>query len=273
MSLPFFQIDAFSSAPFGGNPAAVVLLDEARPDDWLQSVAMENNLSETAFVLPMKSGTFPLRWFTPTIEVDLCGHATLAAAHALWESETVAANQQIEFETRSGKLSVAKRDNQIQMDFPITPVTIAEPPAGLLTSFQTNGQPLNPVAVLKSAFDYIVVVDKESTVRNVVVDFRKLATIDARGVTVTAIADPTSAYDIVSRFFAPAAGVDEDPVTGSAHCALIDYWSQKLNHNKLTGFQASSRGGMVKIEKRADRAILTGEAVTVIRGEWRSPQI
>lgn len=266
MSLPFFQVDAFSSKPFGGNPAAVVLLDRERSDDWLQSVAMENNLSETAYVLPMKDGLFSLRWFTPSIEVDLCGHATLAAAHALWESETVTGDQAITFQTRSGRLSVRKNNNQIQMNFPVTPLTPTEPPDGLLSSFQAAGQPLNATAVLMSAYDYIIVVKDEASVRSLTVDFRQLANIQVRGVAVTAGADLASAYDFVSRFFAPAAGVDEDPVTGSAHCALIDYWSRELNSNKLTGYQASARGGIVKIEKQEDRAILTGDAVTVIRG-------
>lgn len=267
MSVSFFQIDAFTSKPFGGNPAAVVLLDTEHSDNWLQAVAMENNLSETAFVLPKNDGTFPLRWFTPTTEVDLCGHATLAAAHALWESKSVATNEAIDFETRSGKLTVTKQGNQIQMNFPVTPVTPSDAPQGLLASFQVKDQPLNPIAVLRSTFDYMIVVDDESMVRNVAVDFRELKKTDARGVIVTASADSASDYDIVSRFFAPAAGVDEDPVTGSAHCALIDYWSRELDSNKLTGYQASDRGGLVTIEKQNDRAILIGEAVTVIRGE------
>ena len=267
MSLPFFQIDSFTSEAFSGNPAAVVLLDKKRSHAWLQSVAMENNLSETAFVLPKTGEAWPLRWFTPTIEVDLCGHATLAAAHALWESATITIDQPITFETRSGPLTIKKNGRQIQMDFPITPVANAAAPEGLIESLQINGQPPSITEVLKSAFDYIVVVKNEFTVRNMTVDFRQLSQVDARGTIVTASADPTSDYDFVSRFFGPAAGVDEDPVTGSAHCALIDYFSQKLNRNRLTGYQASARGGIVEVEKRDDRAILSGEAVTVIRGQ------
>ncbi|MEP3480944.1 MAG: PhzF family phenazine biosynthesis protein [Fuerstiella sp.] len=272
MSLPFFQIDSFTSEAFSGNPAAVILLDKQRSNEWLQLVAMENNLSETAFVLPSTNAqTWPLRWFTPTIEVDLCGHATLAAAHALWESETVPCDQPILFETRSGPLTVKKLGNHIQMDFPITPVTKTAAPKGLIESLQINGQRPSITEVLKSAFDYMVVVHDEATVRNLTVDFRQLAQVDARGAIVTAIADPTSDYDFVSRFFGPAAGVDEDPVTGSAHCALIDYFSQKRKRNQLTGYQASARGGIVEVEKRDDRAILSGEAVTVIRGQLFTP--
>lgn len=267
MSLPFFQIDSFTSEPFSGNPAAVVLLDRVRSDNWLQSVAMENNLSETAFVLPKENGTWPLRWFTPTIEVDLCGHATLAAAHALWDSKTVPSDQSIIFETRSGPLTTKKQGGQIQMDFPVTPVAKAVAPQGLIESLQIHDQPLDVIEVRKSSFDYIVVVKEEATVRNLAVDFRQLSQVDARGTIVTAIADPTSNYDFVSRFFGPAAGVDEDPVTGSAHCALIDYYSHMLNRNKLTGYQASARGGLVELEKAGDRAILSGQAVTVIRGQ------
>ena len=267
MSLPFFQIDSFTSEAFSGNPAAVVLLDKKRPHAWLQSVAMENNLSETAFVLPKTGEAWPLRWFTPTIEVDLCGHATLAAAHALWESETVSCDQLIIFETRSGPLTVKKQGSQIQMNFPITPVVQAKAPQGLIESLQINGQPPSVAEVLKSAFDYIVVVKDEFTVRNMTVDFRQLSQVDARGTIVTASADPTSDYDFVSRFFGPAAGVDEDPVTGSAHCALIDYFSKTQNRNQLIGYQASARGGIIEVEKRGDRAILSGKAVTIIRGE------
>lgn len=268
MSLPFYQIDSFTSEAFSGNPAAVVLLDKERSDTWLQSVAMENNLSETAFVLPSTAAqTWPLRWFTPTIEVDLCGHATLAAAHALWESETAPSDQPITFETRSGPLTIKKNGSQIQMDFPVTPVAKTDAPLGVIESMQINGQQPKFTEVLKSSFDYIVVVEDESTVRNMTVDFRQLSQVDARGAIVTAIADPTSDYDFVSRFFGPAAGVDEDPVTGSAHCALIDYFSQKLNRNQLIGYQASARGGIVEVEKRGDRAILSGEAITIISGQ------
>lgn len=266
MSLPFFQIDSFTSEAFSGNPAAVVLLDKARSDDWLQAVATENNLSETAFVLPNDDRNWKLRWFTPAIEVDLCGHATLAAAHALWESESVSSDRTIIFETRSGPLTIKKQGSQIRMDFPVTPVAKVEAPQGLLESLRIHEQPLDVIDVVKSAFDYIVVVKDEATVRNLQVDFRQLSQVDARGTIVTAIADPTSDYDFVSRFFGPAAGVDEDPVTGSAHCALVDYFSQKLNRNKLTGYQASARGGIVEVEKQGDRAILSGQAVTIIRG-------
>lgn len=268
MSLPFFQIDSFTSKAFSGNPAAVVLLDNERSDTWLQSVAMENNLSETAFVLPSTAAqTWRLRWFTPTTEVDLCGHATLAAAHALWESETAPSDQPITFETRSGPLTVKRQRSQIQMDFPVTPVSKVEAPQGLLKSLQINGRQPNVTDVLKSAFDFVVVVEDEATVRSLTVDFHQLSQVDARGAIVTAIADPTSDYDFVSRFFGPAAGVNEDPVTGSAHCALIDYFSQKLNRNRLIGYQASARGGIVEVEKRGDRAILSGEAITIIRGK------
>ncbi len=254
-----FQIDAFTDRPFTGNPAAVCLLDRQRDAAWMQAVAAEMNLSETAFVRRLADG-FELRWFTPKFEVDLCGHATLASAHALWSTDAVAAGDHIHFHTKSGILSAAQVGDHIELDFPATPPEPCAPPDGLLTAL-----PSEPQYVGRTKFDALLLLADAAAVRTLRPDFRRLAKIPTRGVIVTAASDDPR-YDFISRFFAPAAGVDEDPVTGSAHCALGPFWSQRLGKPRVVGYQASQRGGVVRVEPRGMRVTLAGQAVTVLRG-------
>ena len=263
MPLTLLQIDAFAKRPYTGNPAAVCLLDDEPDAQWMQAVAGEMNLSETAFVRPVRDG-FDLRWFTPTVEVDLCGHATLAAAHALWSEGRVAEDAEIRFQTRSGVLTAARNGDLTELDFPATrPV-----PADLDEAQIRNlGDLLGvvPREVGRSAFDLLVDVESESDVRAARPDFRRLAELDCRGVIVTS-ASEDGRFDFVSRFFAPGAGVDEDPVTGSAHCCLGPYWGERLGKSGMTAFQASSRGGVIRVRVSGDRVFLGGHAVTVLRG-------
>ncbi|HLJ74557.1 MAG TPA: PhzF family phenazine biosynthesis protein [Thermoanaerobaculia bacterium] len=255
------QIDAFTDQPFRGNPAAVCLLDRERDAAWMQNVAAEMNLSETAFLLP-RGSDWSLRWFTPASEVDLCGHATLASAHALWEEKILSQKDTARFHTRSGLLT-AKRDGEwIELDFPATRDQKCDAPAALLEALGVT----SPKYVGKNKFDYVVEVGSEDEVRSVKPDMRKLRQTDARGVIVTSRAS-NGKYDFVSRFFAPAVGVDEDPVTGSAHCCLTPYWSQRLGRNEFLAHQASARGGTLRLRLDGDRVKLGGRAVTVLRGE------
>lgn len=266
MSLPIFQIDAFADRPFTGNPAAVVFLDHGRESHWMQSVATEMNLSETAFVRELESNRFKLRWFTPLTEVDLCGHATLAAAHALWESDSVRNWSDVCFESRSGELNVKSVGTSIELDFPITPPDEAAAPKGLLESLHVDDHTIPVTYVGRSQFDYLIELTDSQQIRELQPDFPKLKQVDARGIIVTAQGTPECGYDFVSRFFGPAAGINEDPVTGSAHCCLADHWSRRLGKTRLVGYQASSRGGTVEIEVVGDRVLLRGQAVTVFRG-------
>jgi len=254
------QIDAFTDRPFAGNPAAVCLLVQAGNADWMQAVAAEMNLSETAFVRPLDDG-FELRWFTPAIEVELCGHATLAAAHALWNEGVVNQSQPIRFHTKSGALTCAQDDNFIELDFPATPAQETEPPAGFLDALSVK-----PSFFGRTKFDKFVVVESEQVVRSLKPDFAQLGQFAMRGVVVTSTADDPR-FDFISRYFAPGAGIDEDPVTGSTHCCLGPYWSQQLGKTAMTAFQASTRGGIVRVRISGDRVILGGQAVTVLRGE------
>ena len=217
MAIPIYQVDAFASRPFTGNPAAICILEAFREDAWLQNLASEMNLAETAFVVRRADGDFDLRWFTPGIEVDLCGHATLASAHILWETGVLAQDERARFHTRGGLLEVRREEDRIVMDFPATPASPCDPPQGLAEAL---GSPV--VSCAKSRFDYMLELESESAVRNLNPDIRRLAELPVRGVIVTATGDER--YDIVSRFFAPGAGIDEDPVTGSAHCTLAPYW-------------------------------------------------
>jgi PhzF family phenazine biosynthesis protein len=259
-NVPIWQVDAFTDKPFAGNPAAVCVLDTQRNDAWMKSVAAEMNLSETAFVRPLESG-YELRWFTPKVEVDLCGHATLATAFTLWEMGIVDAEKVIEFQTRSGILTAVRQGRFIQLDFPAVPVERCEPPNGLLEALS-----IDAIFVGKTKFDRFVVVDSAEIVRSLKPDFRKLASIATRGVIVTSASDMPG-VDFISRFFAPSHGIDEDPVTGSAHCALAPYWAEQLGKTQMVGFQASDRGGKVNVELKDDRVILGGEAVLVMKGE------
>jgi predicted PhzF superfamily epimerase YddE/YHI9 len=251
--VPILQVDAFTSEPFKGNPAAVCILPEPRQDAWMQAVAAEMNLSETAFLL-REGDDWRLRWFTPTVEVDLCGHATLASAHVLLEQDGA-----VRFLTRSGELTARRNGSWIELDFPSLPAETAAAPDGLAEALGAN-----PVHVGKSRFDYVAELRSEKEVRVLRVDIPRLRTVEARGVIVTSRGRD---YDFVSRFFAPRAGVDEDPVTGSAHCCLAPYWSERLGKTELTGYQASARGGVVQVRLEGDRVILRGQAVTVLRGE------
>ena len=253
------QIDAFTEQAFRGNPAAVCLLDEERDASWMQNVAAEMNLSETAFLLPSSDG-FSLRWFTPAVEVDLCGHATLAGAHALWEEGILGERETARFHTRSGVLTATRNGEWIELDFPATPAEPADAPDGLLESLGVT----EPVFVGRSKFDYLVEVASEDQVRALAPDSVALARIDARGAIVTS---RSGEYDFASRFFAPAAGVVEDPVTGSAHCCLGPYWSARLGKTEMVAFQASARGGVVRVRLEGDRVKLGGQCVTVLRGE------
>jgi PhzF family phenazine biosynthesis protein len=258
-------VDAFAERAFAGNPAAVCILDGPRPDGWMQNVAMEMNLSETAFAYP-ENGVLRLRWFTPAVEVDLCGHATLATAHVLWEDSHLAREEAAEFATRSGRLRAHRQQDWITLDFPAKPGAPAEPPAGLL---QGLGLPAAR-SVIRNDSDFLVELQSAQEVRALRPNFSALENVAMRGVIVTAPAGDGNA-DFVSRFFAPGAGVNEDPVTGSAHCALGPFWAAKLGKTTLLGYQASRRGGLVRVELRGDRVWLSGHAVTVLRGEFLSP--
>ena len=253
------QVDAFAARPFEGNPAAVCILDTEPDEGWMQAVAAEMNLSETAFAWPSSAG-YALRWFTPTVEVDLCGHATLASAHVLFEDGHLARDQLARFQTRSGELTVCARDDDLVMTFPSTPAEPVDPPGGLLEAL---GSP-PVVATARTPFDYLVEVADAATVLAVKPDFSRLAQVPVRGVIVTAAGDEPG-IDVVSRFFGPAAGVDEDPVTGSAHCALAPWWAERLGREELTARQLSKRGGTVGMHLRGERVDLSGTAVTVLR--------
>ena len=254
------QVDAFTDTPFAGNPAAVCILPEPRDEDWMQNVAREMNLSETAFLLRQSDG-FHLRWFTPAVEVDLCGHATLASAHVLWESGHVKPDEQARFHTRSGLLTAERKGAWIDLNFPATRDEPADAPSGLLEALGVTATYIG-----KNRFDYLIEVGSEDTVRNISPNFSSLATISARGVIVTSRSTSPD-YDFVSRFFAPQVGINEDPVTGSAHCTLAPYWSKKLGKDEMVGYQASARGGVVRVRVSGDRVYLGGQAVTVLRGE------
>jgi PhzF family phenazine biosynthesis protein len=256
MKIKQYQIDAFAARAFEGNPAAVCPLENWLDDELLQAIAEENNLSETAFFVPSKQG-FKLRWFTPVKEVDLCGHATLAAAHVIFEILGYS-EQVILFETRSGDLFVEKKGKALQMDFPVcrpTPCEISETLA--------EGLGRRPVEVL-AGDDYLAVFDSEATVRAITPNQALLGRLDLRGVIITA---PGKDVDFVSRFFAPKFGIPEDPVTGSAHCELAPYWAGRLGKNILSARQVSRRGGNITCELKADRVLLSGRAVTFMEAE------
>jgi PhzF family phenazine biosynthesis protein len=260
MTLPIFTVDAFTAAPFGGNPAGVCLLDAPADPAWMQSVAREMNLSETAFLLPQPDG-FDLRWFTPAVEVDLCGHATLASAHILYSSGRLPLAEQARFHTRSGLLTARMVAGWIELDFPSKPVQ----PAGDLPDL-ASALGATPTFTGRNQFDYLVELESEQQVRELDPDIAAIKALPARGVIVTARAS-TPGFDFVSRFFAPAVGVPEDPVTGSAHCCLAPYWSAKLGKNELDAYQASERGGMLRLALNGERVRISGQAVTVMRGE------
>ena len=259
MGLPLYLVDAFARERFGGNPAGVCLLRSPRDEKWMAAVAREVNASETAFVLPQGTD-FQLRWFSPAVEIDLCGHATLASAHVLWESGKLDLSIPARFHTRSGLLTCVRRDEAIAMDFPAKALTLTAPPAELKKAV---GAPI--VWSGKSDSDWLLELESEDSVRALKPDMALLATLPVRGLCVTARAK--AGHDFVSRFFAPRVGIPEDPVTGSAHCALGPYWAAKLGKNELSAWQASPRGGEVGVRVEGARVLLSGRAVTVLRGE------
>jgi len=262
--ISFWIVDAFTQVPYRGNPAAVMLLSAWPADDWLHSVAREMQLSETAFLVPADKG-FRLRWFTPKVEVDLCGHATLASAHVLWSTGIVPAEGMIEFATRGGRLTCRQVSKRIEMDFPAKPPQPCEAPPGLLESLGCEA-----VDVGRNAFDFLVRVASAPILRSLQPDFESLAKVQARGVIVTALGD-AKGIDFVSRFFGPRVGINEDPVTGSAHCCLGPYWAGILGKTSFDAYQASPRGGELRVVVRGDRVTLCGHAVSVAHGEWLAP--
>ena len=252
-----YQVDAFTKTPFAGNPAAVCLLPEPASEDWMRNVAREMNLSETAFLVRREEG-YDLRWFTPSVEIDLCGHGTLASAHVLWETGEAHPDNTIRFSTRSGPLSASRNGDWIELDFPATPVARCDVPPGLLEALGVSA-----TFVGKSVFDYLVEVDGEEDVRATAPDMGALMRLDCRGVIVTSRSDDP-ALDFVSRFFAPATGLDEDPVTGSAHCALGPYWQSRLGKSEFAARQVSARGGELRVRVDGERVRIAGQAVTVL---------
>ncbi|WP_040767449.1 PhzF family phenazine biosynthesis protein [Novipirellula maiorica] len=269
-TIPIWQVDAFTERAFGGNPAAICLLDSAVDGEWMQQVAAEMNLAETAFVVPSDAkDSFDLRWFTPTTEVDLCGHATLAATHVLIEQRRVEANCPIRFQTRSGELVCQQIGSKIALDFPATAANESLDPVVIDECQSALG--ITATFAARTKFDILLVVDDPQTVRELKPNFMALANIVTRGIIVTARGDEQG-IDFISRFFAPQSGINEDPVTGSAHCCLAPYWYACLGRDRLVGYQASSRGGMVYTELRGDRVQLSGNAVTVMEGRlWTTP--
>ena len=263
MGLPLIQVDAFTDTPFAGNPAAVCLLPAPRQADWMQQVAREMNLSETAFLSPRSDG-FDLRWFTPAVEVPLCGHATLASAHVLWEDGHLPPHQAAHFHTHSGLLTATRQESWITLDFPALPAEPVEAPPVLLQALGVA-----PLSVGKNRASYLVEVATEEIVRTLQPDLALLQTLPVQGMIVTSRAT-TPPFDCVSRYFAPRAGVPEDPVTGSAHCCIGPFWAQRLGKDTLMAYQASARGGVLRLQVQDARVLLGGQAVTVLRGELLS---
>jgi PhzF family phenazine biosynthesis protein len=257
-----FHVDAFASAPFTGNPAAVCVLETKAEAGWMQAVAAEMNLSETAFLHPLDAADaarFGLRWFTPTVEVDLCGHATLASAHVLWETRRLSVDTPARFDTRSGTLTATSAGEDVELDFPADPVTPADPDPGVVDALGVS-----PREVSRGRIGWMLELADERAVRAAQPDFARLAAFD---VAVLTAPSDDQGFDFVSRCFGPKFGIDEDPVTGSAHCALGPYWAERLGKTELTGYQASARGGVVRVRLDRDRTRLAGRAVTVARGE------
>jgi PhzF family phenazine biosynthesis protein len=265
LAVPLYQVDAFTSEPFKGNPAAVCLLELEQPAEWMQNVAAEMNLAETAFLVP-KERVFQLRWFTPTVEIPLCGHATLASAHILWETESLPIEDEARFETMSGTLIARRIGKQIEMDFPTIESDPTELPEALHKALGVTPKRVGITRTLgKKIANYLIELSSETEVRQLKPDIGLLRASVPEGVIVTARGE-TAPFDFVSRYFAPNFGVDEDPVTGSAHCALTPYWSRELGKTEMCGYQASPRGGIVGVRLAGERTLLSGEAVTILRG-------
>lgn len=262
MGQTIVQVDAFTSKPFAGNPAAVCVLPTPQEDSWMQNMAQEMNLSETAFLVRQDDG-FNLRWFTPAVEVPLCGHATLASAHVLWSEGHLSPNEAAHFHTKSGLLIAKQQGDWIELDFPVNHSQETATPPELS---QALGVPLK--SVLKNSLGYLVEVESEESVRHMQPNFALLKTLPVSDVIVTSVANKGSEYDFVSRFFAPGLGIDEDPVTGAAHCCLAPFWRNRIGKDEFLAYQASSRGGVVKVRyPGGNRVYLAGQAVTVLRGE------
>ena len=262
MPTPIAVIDAFTDRPFAGNPAGVCVLDGAETSDWMHSVARELNLSETAFLARRGDGEWDLRWFTPAEEETLCGHATLAAAHHLWETGRHPAGALVRFHTLSGALTATPGPTSITLDFPTEAPRPIDTPAGLADALGAR-----VLAAGQNRLDIFAELADEATVRTLAPSIEKVGLFKARGVVVTARADAGRPYDFVSRFFAPRCGITEDPVTGSAHCGLGPWWSARLGKARMIGYQASPRGGTVGVTVQGDRCLLEGTAVTVWKGE------
>lgn len=263
-----YQVDAFTETPFKGNPAGVYISPKPRSEEWMRNMAREMNLSETAFLSrrEIEEEGYSLRWFTPAVEVDLCGHATLASAHILWEQGFLRSDEEARFHTRSGLLTARLlKEDWISLDFPVKKVEAVKIPAGLLEGLHVS----KPLFVGSNKMDYLVELDSEEQVRALNPDHSQLKKVELRGVMVTARSSSND-YDFVSRFFAPGAGVDEDPVTGSSHTALTPYWSQKLGKKEMTAYQASARGGILRVVDRGERVEIRGKAVTVFIAEMDS---
>ncbi len=264
MSQTIIQVDAFTDTPFLGNPAAVCFTSGPVDERWMKAVAAEMNLSETAFLHPQVDG-FSLRWLTPTVEVDLCGHATIASAHVLWESGAISPDDPARFHTKSGLLTATRSpDGWITLNFPAKPVLREATELEIQTLGDAIG--VEPISVGRNSFDLLVTLDSEQTVRDLRPDFGVLKRLDVRGVIVTARAS-TPGTDFVSRFFAPGVGIDEDPVTGSSHTCLGPYWSEHLGKADLVARQVSVRGGLIRVGVRGDRVLIGGQAITVMRAE------
>lgn len=259
MSQIIYVVDAFTPKPFAGNPAGVCLLKGPADEAWMRAVAGEMNLSETAFLYPIEGG-YHLRWMTPAAEVKLCGHATLATAHTLWATDVLPPEELARFKTLSGWLTCRRDGAWIEMDFPATPVTACAVPPGLADALGVV-----PRCIGTNGTDYLAEVVDEAVLRGLQPNFGVLARLTVRGLIVTC--QGAAPFDFLSRFFAPAVGVNEDPVTGSAHCSLGPYWEAKLSKSEFTARQASSRGGVLKVKMRADRVLISGQAVTVSKVE------
>lgn len=267
-AIDILQVDAFTDQAFAGNPAAVCLLPQAVDDEWMRAVAAEMNLSETAFLHPDGEG-YQLRWFTPTAEVDLCGHATLASAHVLWSEGHLGADQEARFYTKSGLLTATQREGWITLNFPVQSMTEVTPPPELAKCLR--GLQPEVVAYGGSAeANYLAELPSEDYVRSLQPDFALMKLLAAQGVIVTAPADDPE-VDFVSRYFAPAVGINEDPVTGSAHCSLAPYWQAKLGKADFLAQQVSARGGTLKVHLQGDRVLISGQAITVLKGSLLTP--
>jgi PhzF family phenazine biosynthesis protein len=261
MELKLFTVDAFTDKPFAGNPAAVCIVENELTETQMKNIAFEMNLAETAFVRK-KGDIYGLRWFTPESEVDLCGHATLATSHILWQTGLHDKSETISYDTRSGILKANRVNDKIVLDFPADPEHAVDIPDALVKTLGAR-----PVYLGMAKWSYVAEMDSEDTVRKVVPDFILMKTLEAWGVIITA-RSKSPEFDFISRFFAPGKGVQEDPVTGSAHCALGPYWMKKLGKNEMRAFQASERGGVLDVKVDGDRIKLSGNAVTVIEGKF-----